>query len=62
MRLTAEQFDKLGDITADLGVVAVASVVLPALLDRFHLMVAIFGFISAAGLLLLSIWLVKRKG
>lgn len=33
MRLSDGQLDKLSDISADLGVVEIASVVLPALLD-----------------------------
>lgn len=61
MRLANERIQKISDIMADLGVVAVASVVLPALLDRFQWVSAVFGSLAAMALLSISVWIVKRK-
>jgi len=46
---------------ADLGVVAVASVVLPALFDKLQLISAVFGSLAALALLSVSVWIIKRK-
>jgi len=62
MRLSDEQIDKLADIFADLGVVAVASIVLPALLDRLQFLPAIIGSLCSLVFLIVSLWLLKGKG
>ncbi len=62
MRLTDEQLQKLADVSSDLGVVAVASVVLPTLFDRFQLIPAILGLLGALILVLISLWLINGKG
>lgn len=62
MTLSDEQLTKLSDISSDLGVVAVASVVLPALLDKFKLLPILLGSCIAIILLVTSLWLLKGKG
>lgn len=59
-KLSESQLELLVNISADLGVVSVASVVLPSVLDKFHLFPAIVGIVIALscwyiGLLLLSL-------
>ncbi|MEK7618260.1 MAG: hypothetical protein AAB410_03875 [Patescibacteria group bacterium] len=62
MRLSDEQLTKLSDISSDLGVVAVASVVLPALLDKFKILPILLGGCIAIILLVTSLWLLKGRG
>lgn len=61
MKLSEEQLIKLSDISADLGVVAVASVALPALLDKFQIFPAILGLAIAIILLVTSLVILRFK-
>ncbi len=45
LRLSERQLEKLSDILSDAGLVALASVVLPALLDKFSVITIILGLI-----------------
>lgn len=62
MKLSDGQLEQLADFFADLAIVAVASVVLPAFLDRFQLFPGIIGSLIALVFLIVSLWLMKGKG
>lgn len=55
--LSKRQLEKLSDISADIGLVALASVVLPAVLDRFNLTLATVGTTITVGSWIYSVWL-----
>lgn len=57
MKLSKKQIDKLSDISSDLGLVAVASVVIPAAVDRFSLVAVVYGLLVALGFWIFSIML-----
>lgn len=56
-RLNESQEKKLSDIASDLGIVSIASVVLPALFDRSNPIMVILGLLTAVGFWIFSIWL-----
>lgn len=53
-KLNRRQLDKLSDIFSDLGLVAFASVVVPALFDKLDILRVILGLLAA-----LIFWLVS---
>lgn len=55
--LKDSQLEKLSDIASDIGLVALASVVLPAVFDKFNLTRVVLGLVAAIIFWLLSIWL-----
>ncbi|MBI3559888.1 hypothetical protein HY087_02065 [Candidatus Gottesmanbacteria bacterium] len=59
MRLTKHRLDKLSDIASDVGLVSLASVVLPAVLDKFDLTQVILGGTAALICWVVSIWIRK---
>ena len=50
---------KLSDIASDIGVVAVASVALPAVLNQYDTRLAILGFAITIFFWFFSMWLLK---
>ncbi|MBI3289899.1 hypothetical protein HYZ78_00710 [Candidatus Microgenomates bacterium] len=58
-RLNRKQIDKLSDITSDVGLVSLASVILPALLDRFDLTLVLLGMLATVFSWITSLWLKK---
>ena len=60
-RLGESQIQKLADIASDTGLVALGSVVLPAVFDRMDIMRMALGLVATVLLWLISIWLVKFK-
>jgi len=61
MALSHPQFQKLSDITADVGQVVVASVVIPLFIDSFHPLVAILGLMAAVACWATSLLLLKHQ-
>lgn len=57
MRLTKRRFDKLSDIASDIGLVALASVVLPAVLDKIDAGRVVSGLAAMMFFWVFSIWL-----
>ena len=45
-RLSETQLEKLSDIASDVGLVALASVVLPAVLDKFNMTEVLLGSVA----------------
>ncbi|MEK7559400.1 MAG: hypothetical protein AAB521_03770 [Patescibacteria group bacterium] len=57
-RLNPKQLDKLSDIFADLGLVGIASVILPAFFDnKLDLSILFIGFLGTFILWYISIWI-----
>ncbi len=56
-RLTNPQIEKLSDISSDVGLVSLASVVLPAVLDKHDPFVILLGLIATIFFLSFSMWL-----
>lgn len=56
-RLNERQLEKLSDIASDSGLVALASVVLPAILDKFNPILVVSGLVTTGGFWILIIWL-----
>ncbi len=56
-RLNNKQLDKLSDIASDVGLISLASVVLPAILDRVNLVLVVLGLLATSGFWSFSIWL-----
>ena len=46
IRLSRKQIDKLSDISSDIGLIALASVVLPATLDKFNPIAVALGLLA----------------
>lgn len=61
MRLTDDQTQKLADITSDIGLIALASVAIPAVLDHTDISAFVIGLGIAIVLWITSIWLIKLK-
>lgn len=59
--LNDNQIAKLADVVSDIALVALASVALPAVLERLHIFLAIAGVIAALLLWIMSLWLLKSK-
>lgn len=55
--LNRRRLDKLSDIASDIGLIALVSIVLPAVLDRFDLLRVLLGTVAAITFWLLSVWL-----
>ena len=55
------QIEKLAEISSDVGLVALASVVLPAVLDKFNLLLVTLGLIITILCWIISVWLLKRR-
>lgn len=45
-RLSKRQLEKLSDISSDVGLIALASVVLPAALDKFNPVAVLLGLLA----------------
>lgn len=58
-RLNRRQIDQLSSIAADAGLVSLATVVLPALLDKVDLNQIVLGLIVTLILWAISLWLKK---
>lgn len=56
-KLTEKQLEKLSDISSDVALVALASVVLPGILDKFDAILIGGGLAATALFWALSIWL-----
>ncbi len=56
-RFNEKQIEKLSDLSSDVGLVALASVVLPAVFDKFNPAVLLLGSIATLAFWALSIWL-----
>lgn len=56
-KLNEDQIEKLSDISSDIGLVSLASVVLPAVFDKFNSVMILLGSIATIGFWLLSVWL-----
>lgn len=61
LRLTDRQLQKLADIASDTGLVALGSVVLPAVFDHIDVTRVALGFIATILLWLTSIRILKIK-
>ena len=59
LRLNEKQIDTVSEILSNIAVVSLASVVLPAMLDRFNLILVIWGSLASIFLWIASIWLRK---
>lgn len=59
MNLSKRRLEKLSDIAADVGLVCLASIVLPAVLDKFNPPQVILGVIITLTCWSASIWLQK---
>lgn len=56
-KLNKHQLEKLSDIASDVALVSLASVVLPAILDKFNIILVVLGLLATAGFWVFSIWL-----
>lgn len=56
VKLKKRQLDKLSDIASDVGLVALAVVVIPAVLDKFDLVKVVLGLSATVLCWLVSIW------
>lgn len=56
-KLNDKQLEKMSDIAGDLGLVSLALIVLPSILDKFNLIQVVLGLIGTIVFGLLSIWL-----
>lgn len=45
LHLTKDQVKKISDIASDIGIVALASVIIPSVLDKFNFFIIISGII-----------------
>jgi hypothetical protein len=59
VKFTDARFNKLADIISNIGLVTFGSVVLPATLDRFNLLMILIGTGLSVILWIMSLWLVK---
>lgn len=58
-RLNKRQIDKLSDISSDAGLVSLAVVVLPAVLDKFNATQVLLGIVTTIFPWAVSLWLKK---
>ena len=56
-RLSDKRLEKLSDIASDLALVSVASVILPAVFDKYDPIKILIGGIAAIFFWLVSLWL-----
>ncbi len=59
INLNRKQLDTLSEISKDIGLVTLASVVLPAVLDKFNPTLLVLGGITTVTFWAISIWLRK---
>lgn len=57
VKLNEKQLEKLSDIAVDVGSISLASVVLPALLDKFNILVLLCGTVATIFFWIFSIWI-----
>ena len=57
LKLNEKQLEKMSDIAGDLGLVSIASVVLPFVFDKFNAMAVLLGSLATIIFWLISIWL-----
>ena len=57
IKLSDQRIKKLSDVCSDLGIVLVASVVLPGILDKFNIALFVTGSFLAVVFYLISLWL-----
>lgn len=55
--LSRRQIEKLSDISSDLGLVAAASVIIPAVLEKFNVVQLLFGAIASVAFWFISLLL-----
>lgn len=60
-KLVDGQIHKLADIASDIGLVALASVALPAILDQTNTLRIVFGSIAIVFFWFFSLWLLRIK-
>jgi len=58
-KFSNKRLEKLSDILSDVALVSLASVVLPAILDRFSPVLVVLGGIVTVVLWIFSLWLRK---
>ncbi len=58
--LTENQWKKVSEITSNLGLVSVGSVVLPSLIDKLNFSIVILGSAATIFLFVLSLWAAKK--
>ena len=56
-RLSETQLEKLSDIASDVGLIGIASIVLPAVFDRFDILKIFVGIIITVFFWAHSLWL-----
>jgi hypothetical protein len=56
-KFTERQIDKISDISSEVGLVALVSVVLPAIFDKFDPSLIISGLVATVFFWTFSIWL-----
>ena len=56
-RLNEKQLEKLSDISSDVGLIALAVVAIPAVLDKFDLFRVVLGLIGTILFWVFSLWL-----
>lgn len=61
IRLTDKQLDKLADIASDTAIVALASVVLPAILDKSNFISGLIGIWVTLFCWPISLWLLENN-
>ena len=61
IKFSNEQFDKLGDIFADIGAICFASVVLPAFIEKFNPLGGLVGLFCAGFFWYTSLIIIKQK-
>lgn len=55
--LNKSQLDKLSDICSDSGILSVGSIAVPALFDKFNILLAVVGTLLTIILWIVSLWL-----
>lgn len=58
-QLNEKQRDKISDIASDIGLVGLASVVIPAFFDKFNPAMVLLGLLTTLGFWIFSVWLRK---
>lgn len=60
-RLSSKRLNRLSEICADIGLVSLGSVALPAILDKLNLILIVSGLLSSAIFWSASIWLAGKE-
>lgn len=58
-KLNGGQIDKLADISSDVALVSLASVVIPALFDKLNPILVGLGLLATVAFWIISLWLKK---